>query len=104
MDARQDAQIRGTTLFPNAFFTVLDNIPGVVDNYLEVSGTSLSDEVAIFVALAEGAQVTPAEITEKLYVRTRIHVPTCLVPPDEARQRIYGRSRKPVRFFDLRKG
>jgi len=100
----QMLKIRGTTIFPNAFFSVLDNIPGVVDYYLEVSGASLSDEVAIFVVLAEGAQVTPAEITEKLYARTRIHVPTCLVPPDEARQRIYGRSRKPVRFFDFRKG
>ena len=27
----QMLKIRGTTLFPNAFFTVLDNIPGVVD-------------------------------------------------------------------------
>ena len=100
----QMLKIRGTTIFPNAFFSVLETIPGVVDYYLEVSGTCLADEVTIFAALADGAPVTAAEITEKLYSRTRIHVKTSLVPPEEARQRIYGQTRKPVRFFDRRKG
>jgi len=97
-------KIRGTTIFPNAFFSVLETIPGVVDYYLEVTGTCLADDVTIFAALADGAPVTAKEITEKLYSRTRIHVQTNLVPPEEARQRIYGHSRKPVRFFDRRKG
>ena len=100
----QMLKIRGTTIFPNAFFSVLETIPGVVDYYLEVTGTCLADDVTIFAALADGAPVTAKEITEKLYSRTRIHVQTNLVPPDEARQRIYGHSRKPVRFFDRRKG
>ena len=63
-----------------------------------LSGQSRDDN------LADGAPVTAAEITEKLYSRTRIHVKTSLVPPEEARQRIYGQTRKPVRFFDRRKG
>ena len=42
-------------------------------------------------------------MAEKLYSRTRIHVPVVAVDPAAARQRVFGTSRKPVRFFDLRK-
>ncbi|MDD4097220.1 MAG: AMP-binding protein [Lentisphaeria bacterium] len=100
----QMLKVRGTTIFPNAFFAVLDSLAGVADYYLEITGTGLSDEVAICAAVTDGAALTAAEITEKVYSRTRIHVKTTLVPPEQARQRIYGQSRKPVRFFDYRKG
>ena len=42
-------------------------------------------------------------MAEKLYGRTRIHVPVVAVEAAAARQRVFGTSRKPVRFFDLRK-
>ncbi len=99
----QMLKVRGTTLFPNAFFHVLDGIPEVAEYYMEVSGTALSDEVTMYVAGKNGATPEQLGVAEKLYSRTRIHVPVIAVSEEEARKRVFGVSRKPVRFFDLRK-
>ena len=99
----QMLKVRGTTLFPGAFFNVLDGIPGVTEYFMEVSGAALSDEITIFVSCREGETPESLGVAEKLYGRTRIHVPVVAVDPAAARQRVFGVSRKPVRFFDLRK-
>ena len=99
----QMLKVRGTTLFPNAFFNVLDAVPGVAEYYMEVGGTALSDEITIFVACRDGATPETLNIAEKLYSRTRIRVPVIGVDAEAARQKVFGVSRKPVRFFDLRK-
>ena len=98
----QMLKVRGTTLFPNAFFNELDKIPGVLEYFMEVGGSSLSDEITIFVACREGETPETLNIAETLYSRTRIHVPVIAVDAETARQRVFGTSRKPVRFFDLR--
>lgn len=97
----QMLKMRGTTLFPNAFFTVLEGMENVAEYYMEVSGTALSDEVRIFAAVTDPA-CTAEEIAERLYSRVRLHVPVELVGMDAARAKVFGKSRKPVRFFDLR--
>ena len=99
----QMLKVRGTTLFPGAFFNVLDAIPGVIEYYMEVRGTALSDEITICVACREGETPESLGVAEKLYGRTRIHVPVVAVDAAAVRQRVFGTSRKPVRFFDLRK-
>lgn len=99
----QMLKVRGTTLFPNAFFHVLDGIPEVAEYYMEVSGTALSDEITMYVACRDGQTAETARVAEKLYSRTRIHVPVVTVSEEEARRKVFGVSRKPVRFFDLRK-
>ena len=96
----QMLKMRGTTLFPSSFFTVLDEMPEVSDYFLEVSGTALSDEVKIFAAAAPGCSAET--IAERLYRRVRIHVPVELIDEAAARAMIFGKSRKPVRFFDKR--
>ena len=99
----QMLKVHGTTLFPNAFFHILDGIDGVTEYYMEVSGCALSDEIKIFVACRNGETPESLNISEKLYSKTRIHVPVCAVSAEEARKKVFGVSRKPVRFFDLRK-
>ena len=99
----QMLKVRGTTLFPGAFFNVLDAIPGVTEYFMEVRGTGLSDEITICVACRDGETPESLGVAEKLYSRTRIHVPVVAVDAAAARQRVFGTSRKPVRFFDLRK-
>lgn len=99
----QMLKVHGTTLFPGAFFNVLDGIDGVTEYYMEVSGSALSDEITMFVACKNGCSVESLNISETLYSRTRIHVPVVEVSEDDARKRVFGVSRKPVRFFDLRK-
>ena len=73
----------------------------VAEYYMEVSGCALSDEVKIFAAVKDPA-CTAEAIAEALYKRVRIHVPVELVDMETARQKVFGKSRKPVRFFDLR--
>ena len=97
----QMLKMRGTTLFPSSFFSVLDGMPEVADYYMEVSGAALSDEVRIFAALRD-PRCTAEFVAEKLYQRVRIHVPVEIVDAAEAQRKIFGKSRKPVRFFDLR--
>ena len=99
----QMLKVHGTTLFPNAFFHVLDAIPGVAEYFMEVGGTGLSDEITVFVACRNGATPESLNVREQLYSRTRIHVPVVGITEEEARRRVFGVSRKPVRFFDLRK-
>ncbi|MBR4716759.1 MAG: phenylacetate--CoA ligase family protein, partial [Lentisphaeria bacterium] len=97
----QMLKIRGTTLFPNSFFTVLDSLEDVADYYMEVSGSALSDEVRVFAAVRDPG-CTAQFISEQLYKRIRIHVPVEIIPYEDARAKISRQSRKPVRFFDLR--
>lgn len=97
----QMLKIRGTTLFPNSFFTVLDSLEDVSDYYLEVTGSALSDEVRVFAAV-RNPDCTAQFIAEQLYKRIRIHVPVEIIPYEQARAKISRQSRKPVRFFDLR--
>ena len=98
----QMLKVRGTTLFPALFFNALDAVAGVEDYYMEVSGSALSDEIDLHVALREGT-LESNRVAETLYARTRIHVRIHADPPEEVRRRVFGTSRKPVRFFDLRK-
>ena len=98
----QMLKVHGTTLFPGAFFNILDGIPEVAEYYMEVGGSALSDEVTLFVA-CRSKSVEELELVEKLYSRTRIHVPVKEIPLELAVKRVFGTSRKPVRFFDLRK-
>ena len=98
----QMLKVRGTTLFPSAFFNVLDAMPGVTEYFMEVRGAALSDEITIYVACREGATPESLGVAEKLYSRTRLHVPVVGIDAETARKRVFGVSRKPVRFFDLR--
>ena len=98
----QMLKMRGTTLFPISFFSVLDEMEEVAEYYMEVSGTALSDEVKIFAAV-KYPDCTAERIAAKLYGRVRIHVPVEIVTVEAARAKVFGKSRKPVRFFDLRK-
>ena len=98
----QMLKVRGTTLFPGAFFNVLDSLPGVQEYYMEVRGKALSDEITICVACTDGASPESLGVAEALYSRTRIHVPVVAVDAESARRRVFGTSRKPVRFFDMR--
>jgi len=97
----QMLKIRGTTLFPNSFFAVLDSLEDVADYYMEVSGSALSDEARVFAAVRDPG-CTAQFISEQLYKRIRIHVPVEIIPLETARAKISRQSRKPVRFFDFR--
>lgn len=94
-------KVRGTTLFPNAFFHVLDHIEGIDTYYMEVSGHSLSDEIDLYISFRAG-DMEILHVKEELFARNRLHVNLHTISSAAARQKVFGNSRKPVRFFDLR--
>ncbi len=97
----QMLKIRGTTLYPQALFRVLDASPEIIDYYLVATGRGLSDHVEVFAALRNpGSPVDMIE--ERLMSHCRLRFPVREISASEARGKIFGVSRKPVRFFDRR--
>lgn len=100
---KQMIKLAGTTLYPQAVFTALDEMPGVVEYYIEVaSDYALSDQVEVHVAVAQGGAGIK-EIESGLQARLRVRPRVFVDPEAEVRARVYDpASRKPVRFFDMR--
>lgn len=97
----QMLKIKGTTLFPGTFFTVLDSAPEIAEYYLEASGDGLSDRIEIFVALNRGKRID--QLAKRIHAKSRLSVPIRELPMQSVREKVFSSSRKPVRFFDLRK-
>jgi phenylacetate-CoA ligase len=100
---QQMMKIRGTTLYPQAVFAALDEIPDLGDYYLEIgSDDNLSDKLTIHLGARPG-QPSPDLIREKLQARLRV-TPLIAIDPDEkVRHHVYSpESRKPIRVFDRR--
>ena len=101
---QQMMKVRGTTLYPQAVFTALDDLPGLGDTYLEItSGADLSDELTVHVADRPGVP-SPEQIREHLQARLRVTPVIVVDPAEKVRQHLYSpESRKPVRVWDRRK-
>ena len=97
----QMLKIKGTSLYPANFFDVLDQIEGVDNYYMEVSGTALSDEIDLYVSFKSG-DMESNRVKEKLLARTRVGVRLHTVSVADAHKKVFGSTRKPLRFFDLR--
>ncbi len=96
-------KVHGTSIYPATFTAALDAIHGVDEYYLEVTGADLSDEVTVCVAIDPAhPELTPEVLRERIATRTRVKPQVKLVTSEDARLHVYGRSRKPMRFFDLR--
>ena len=93
---------KGTSIYPQGIYNILSTFAGVEDLYMEVSGEDLSDRIDIFAALSD-EQVELSELERLLRAHCRMSVPVHIVPAQQVRARVFGTSRKPVRFFDLRK-
>ena len=96
-------KVRGTTLYPQAIFSVLDGLPAVQDYYVEVRpGADLADEVTVHVALA-GRTCTAAEVRRRLQAALRVAPAVVVKPVAVVRGVVYSpHSRKPVRVIDYR--
>ena len=99
-------KLKGTTLYPPAINDVLDNTDYVANYVIEVSTNNAgTDDVKVKIGLREG--YTDAVVKElKDSFRSRIRVaPEVEVLPVEEVQRINfpAKSRKPIKFIDLRK-
>lgn len=100
----QMLKVRGTTLYPPAIFSALQDLEGIRNYCLEIhQDHELSDRVQVIVGLGEGASLTAREISDRIRGRVRVTLDVVIAPADEIRKRtvIEGR-RKPVLVFDRR--
>lgn len=100
----QMIKYRGTTLYPNAIYAALEDIPEVSEYYVVASSDfDLADQIEVHVAVRDAA-CTAAVISAQLQARLRV-LPRVVIDDAEAvRRQVYaGHSRKPIRFVDERR-
>ncbi|MEW6379952.1 MAG: AMP-binding protein [bacterium] len=102
---KQMMKIRGTTLYPQAVYSALDEIEAVGEYYLVVSRESnLSDTITIYAAVND-ASCTAEVIQDRLQARLRVKPSVVIDSPEAVRQQVFNpKSRKPIRFRDKRQG
>ncbi len=100
----QMIKYKGTTLYPPALFDILDVIPGVVNYLVQVSTNEIgTDDICVRI----GANEPSAELekTIKDIFRAKVRVaPSVVFESPESIHRIQypEKSRKPIKFIDLR--
>ena len=101
---QQRMKIRGTTVYPNAIFSVLQGIPEIKNYYLEISGEyELSESVRVIVGVENESSVSGQSIAEKLrgHIRIKPEVEVKSVAEVDLKILREGK-RKAVVFFDDR--
>jgi phenylacetate-CoA ligase len=100
---RQMMKIRGTTLYPQAVYSALDQMDGVDDYYMVVTSSSdLSDDMTIYAAVND-ASFTADVIQNELQARLRVRPEVVIADEEAVREMIFApESRKPVRLIDRR--
>ncbi len=99
----QRLKMKGTTLYPEAIFQALQEIPQVAESYIEVRSTfDLSDEITIYIG-SRGDNLDEKSISNKLQAHLRIR-PNIQIQPIDSVLAVMTKDggRKPKRFFDLR--
>jgi len=97
-------KFRGTTLYPNSIYAVLDSFPGISEYYVTATNDfDLSDVVTVTVALRDPS-CTAAMITEKLQAHLRVRPEVIVASEEDVKSQVFaGNSRKLIRFVDKRK-
>jgi len=101
---KQMIKFRGTTLYPNSIYTVLDSFPEVSEFYVSAStGYDLSDVVKVHVALKD-VSCTAEMIMDKLQAHLRVRPEVVIADEETVKKQVYsGNPRKLNRFVDTRK-
>ncbi|MFH0985040.1 MAG: AMP-binding protein [Candidatus Omnitrophota bacterium] len=96
-------KVKGTSLYPQSVYAVLDGIEQVLDYCVVVfREADLSDQLTVHVAVKEPS-VTAAWLEEQMAARLRVRPRVVIEDPKEIREKVFlSHSRKPVRFFDRR--
>jgi len=100
---KQMIKYRGTTLYPPAIYSVLDEIPEISEYYITVSSDfDLSDILNVYVAVKNNS-CTPETIMDRLQARLRVRPDVIIKTEEEIRNQILsGNPRKINRFIDRR--
>ncbi len=101
---KQMIKFRGTTLYPNSIYAVLDSFPEISEYYVTAtSDYDLSDIVKVSVAVKDGS-CKAETIMDKLQAHLRVRPEVIITSEESVKQQVYsGNSRKLIRFIDKRK-
>jgi len=101
---KQMIKFRGTTLYPNSFYAVLDSLPEISDYYITASSDyDLSDVIKVYVSVRNNS-CSAEMIMDKLQSHLRVRPEVIIASEENIRNHVYaGNSRKLVRFVDKRK-
>ena len=100
---KQLLKVRGTSLYPQAVFSALDEMHEVSEYYMEVhSDGDLSDRLVVHLAFSS-RPVDVDVVLRRLQARLRVKPELIVEPEADIRRVVFTpESRKPVRFIDLR--
>ncbi|MEI7946736.1 MAG: AMP-binding protein [bacterium] len=100
----QMLKVKGTTFYPATVFEVLNGIPDVTEYFLSISNEESGDGVHVTLSLSKDTPDLRRKILDALLARLRVRVNISVVDEPTIRKQVYvPQSRKPIRFFDLRK-
>lgn len=101
---QQMMKVRGTTIYPQAVYTLLEEIGAVDEFFITVQkAPNGTDSVAVSVALCD-TSLAADKIRDRLQAELRVSPAVEVLPIDSVRRVVFNpESRKPVRFFDQRK-
>ncbi len=102
---KQMIKFRGTTLYPNSIYAVLDSLAGISEYYVTAeSDYDLSDVITVHVAVKNN-NCSAKMIMDKLQAHLRVRPEVVIASEESVRKQVYaGNSRKLIRFIDKRKG
>jgi len=100
---KQMMKLRGTTLYPQAVYSILEDMDLVSEYYIvATSESNLSDCITVYCSVKDKT-CTVEMIQDKLQARLRVKPSVVLDDEERIKQQVYAqKSRKPVRFIDKR--
>lgn len=101
---KQMIKYRGTTLYPQAIYSALEEIPEVSEYYIAVnSNFNLSDDLKVYVSVND-MTCSANKIMGKLQSHLRVRPEVIISSEEVIRKQVYPEnSRKSIRFIDMRK-
>ena len=93
---------KGTSIYPQVIFNVLASFAAVDNYYITVEGDNLSDTVKIYLSLKTEDPKIVDTIRREIQAVCRISLPVFIEKPQTVNEKVFGLSRKPQHFFDLR--
>lgn len=100
----QMMKVRGTTIYPQAIYSALEEIEGIKEYYIAVaSENELSDTIEVHLAV-DRIDCAPEVIQDKLQARLRVKPRVLISDEGSIREQVYNpKSRKPIHFIDRRR-
>ncbi len=101
---QQMLKVKGTTIFPQAIYDILNSIPAVENYQLEVRTTPLdTDDLLINLGLRDSSELVMQQVRSQLQARLRVTPTLAAHTPTAVQQRLFAtQGRKPQLFVDHR--